>query len=118
VVDLGENGAALFSASVTFDENGPFDHMNGPDRVSSHEAVAWARRHAERITVRLGDVLYTAGEVPIAGLPDWAEEVRADPRAMEVSLTAWTATGTTAIAGHDFDVCSMSVNADPPSTTL
>jgi hypothetical protein len=76
--DLGD-GTSLFSAWVDFDENGPFDFVNGPDRVPVEEALAWARRYAERITVRVGDEHFTAGEVAVEGRPTWDDRIAAFP---------------------------------------
>jgi hypothetical protein len=66
-----DGNGALFFAHVEFDEPGPFSHVNGPDDVSAEEAVAWARRHAERVIVRVGDTHYSAGEQPVDGLEPW-----------------------------------------------
>jgi hypothetical protein len=68
VTDLGDG---RFSAFVDFDEPGPFSLMPGPEFVEAPEAVAWARRHAARVIIRVGDVLYSAGEELVPGLGEW-----------------------------------------------
>lgn len=39
--------------------------------MSADEAVAWARRHATSVLVRIGTQLYTAGDESIPGLASW-----------------------------------------------
>jgi hypothetical protein len=69
VTDLGDG--KHFSASVDYDEPGPFSFMHGPEFVEAREAVAWARRHAPRVVIRVRDVLYSAGEESVPGLSEW-----------------------------------------------
>ena len=68
MTDLGDG---RFSAFVDYDEPGPFSLMPGPEFVEAREAVAWARRHASRVVIRVEDVLYSAGEESVPGLPEW-----------------------------------------------
>jgi hypothetical protein len=51
----------------------------GPDGVPAGEAIAWAREHATRVLVRLGDsdALYSAGEQELEGEDD--DEIRTWP---------------------------------------
>ena len=68
MTDLGDG---RFSAFVDYDDPGPFSLMPGPEFVEAREAVAWARRHAPRVVIRVEDVLYSAGEASVPGLPEW-----------------------------------------------
>ncbi len=43
------------SAYVVIDPSRPFGALQGPDDVHLTEAIAWARRHADAIQVRVGD---------------------------------------------------------------
>ena len=76
VGDMGDG--RHFSASVDYDEPGPFSFMLGPDFVEAREALAWARPHARRVTIRVGEVFYTAGDEPVQNLPEW-EDVGPEP---------------------------------------
>lgn len=69
VTDLGDG--KLFSAAIDYEEPGPFSFMHGPEFVEAHEAVAWARRHARRVVIRVGGVSYSAGEESVPGLREW-----------------------------------------------
>ena len=50
---------------------GPFSALQGPDQVTLEEALGWARAQAERVSVRVGNVHYSAGREPIRSLPAW-----------------------------------------------
>jgi hypothetical protein len=65
-----------FSAHVEYAESdGPFSFMNGPEFVDAGEAVAWARRHARRVVVRVGTAFFSAGEEPYRDTPAWRGRV-------------------------------------------
>ena len=68
---VGDRGDGRFSADVDCDEDGPFSHVNGPTDVGPEEAIAWARRRAKRVIVRVGADFYTAGSEAVRGLPSW-----------------------------------------------
>jgi hypothetical protein len=68
---VGDDYYGRFSAHVEYDEPGPFCFMNGPCETTVGEAVAWARGHARRVYVRLGDRHFSAGDEPIKDLPPW-----------------------------------------------
>jgi hypothetical protein len=60
-----------FSAFVDFGESWPFAMLPGPDGVTIEEALGWARAHADKVSVRVGDTHYSAGREPIRSLPAW-----------------------------------------------
>jgi hypothetical protein len=66
-----EGDGATFFAHAELDEPGPFSFVNGPDEVPAEEAIGWARQHARRVIVRIGDAHYSAGEEPVEGLERW-----------------------------------------------
>jgi len=68
---VGDGGDGRFSAHVECEEDGPFSHVVGPTGVGPEEAIAWARRRAERVTVRVGVDFYTAGSEAVRNLPSW-----------------------------------------------
>jgi hypothetical protein len=68
---VGDDGDGRFSADVECDEDCLFSHVDGPTGVGPEEAIAWARRHAERVTVRVGVDFYTAGSEAVRDLPSW-----------------------------------------------
>jgi hypothetical protein len=76
---VGDGRPGRFSAHVEYDEPGPFPFMNGPQDATADEAVAWARRRARRVYVRLGDKHFSAGEEPIKGLPLWRAPAESQP---------------------------------------
>lgn len=67
---------ARFSVHVEADEL-PNGFLQGPDRASEAEAVAWAREQAAKVVVRTCEtwenVHYSAGEVPHRDLSPWPE---------------------------------------------
>jgi hypothetical protein len=72
--DLVESGrlTGLFQVGWQDDEAG--EHERGLEGVSAEEAIAWGRKRAARVFVRLGEEdQYSAGERPIPGLPLWPE---------------------------------------------
>jgi hypothetical protein len=71
VAYVGDDRDGRFSAHVECDEDGPFSHVDGPTGVGPEEAIAWARRRAERVMVRVGLDFYTAGSEPVRDLPSW-----------------------------------------------
>jgi hypothetical protein len=68
---VGDDGDRRFSAAVDCDEDGPFSFVLGPTGVGPEEAITWARRRAERVTVRVGSDFYTAGLEAVRDLPSW-----------------------------------------------
>jgi hypothetical protein len=68
---VGDDREGRFSAHVDCDEDGPFDFVLGPTGVGPEEAIAWARRRAGRVTVRVGGDFYTAGSEAVRDLPTW-----------------------------------------------
>ena len=87
-----------FSAHVEYAESdGPFSFINGPEFVDAGEAVAWARRHARRVVVRVGTAFFSAGEEPYRDAPAWPgrvsgqsnEGVRPVRRWQVEASTAW-----------------------------
>ena len=69
VADL-ENGRG-FSAYVDYGGEGPFVALPGPDGVPLEEALGWARANSERVSVRLGNIHFSAGRQAIESLPAW-----------------------------------------------
>ena len=76
--------SGLFAAHWESDE--PREWGPGPKGVPAPEAIEWARRHATRVSVLLGDgeTIYSAGEDDFFDddLPRWPEEgmvIRARP---------------------------------------
>ena len=80
VADLGDGTG--FTAHVEYREPGPFSFLSGPNRVDEADAVAWARRHAARVVVRIGEDFFSAGELPKSDLPQWPHQAR-QPTATE-----------------------------------
>lgn len=70
IADDGEGGAWAY---VEQDVSGPFTTLNGPAGVSVEEAIAWARRHADRIFVRIGGKTFSAGVQRAPDLPSWPD---------------------------------------------
>jgi hypothetical protein len=94
---VGDDGDGRFSAYVDCDEDGPFSHVNGPTGVGPEEAITWARRRAERVTVRVGGDFYTAGSEAVRDLPSWQghgddRELPSEPAA---DLSDWHVEGRT-----------------------
>jgi hypothetical protein len=94
---VGDGGDGRFSAHVECDEDGPFSHVGGPTDVGPEEAIAWARRRAERVTVRVGVDFYTAGSEAVRDLPSWPghgddRELLSEPAA---DLSDWHVEGRT-----------------------
>ena len=71
---VGDDGDGQFSADVECDEGGPFSFVIGPRGVGPDEAIAWARRRAERVTVRVGEDFYSAGSEAVRDLPSWPRQ--------------------------------------------
>jgi hypothetical protein len=98
---------------VEYDEPGPFSFVDGPESVSAQEAIDWARRHAQRVSVRVGEVTYSAGIEPLPGLPEWADGPSTpvqEPDDAEPAL--WQAEGRTAWSRPDLaDVASRLADA-------
>jgi hypothetical protein len=51
------------------------DHFDGPEGVSADEAIAWGRRHADVVLIRLGDsdVNHSAGARRLDDCPVWPD---------------------------------------------
>ena len=64
---------ARFSAHF---EGGDGSHRDGPHLVSVEEAIAWGRRQAEIVQIRVADRYYQAGARPH---PECADEPRWPP---------------------------------------
>jgi hypothetical protein len=96
VAYVGDDGDGRFSAHVECDEDGPFSHVDGPTGVGPEEAIAWARRHAQRVTVRVGVDFYTAGSDPVRDLSSWpgARDDRESPFE-PADLSDWQVEGRT-----------------------
>jgi hypothetical protein len=94
---VGDGGDGRFSAHVEYDEDSPFSYVEGPTGVGPEEAIAWGRRHAERVTVRVGVDFYSAGAEPVRNLPGWSghgddRELSSEPAA---DLSGWEVEGRT-----------------------
>jgi hypothetical protein len=80
VAHVGQSRDGLYSASVDYDADTPFDNVIGPVDVSVDEAVAWARARAQVVIVRADEAFYSAGEVAKGDLPAWRAERAPVPR--------------------------------------
>jgi hypothetical protein len=94
---VGDDGDGRFIAHVDCDEDGPFSFVLGPTGVGPEEAITWARRRAERVTVRVGADFYTAGSEAVRDLPSWPghgddRELPSEPAA---DLSDWQVEGRT-----------------------
>ena len=56
------------------------EDVEGPESAPLEEALAWAEARAEKVLLTVGDTAYSAGRVPIAGLPEWPKGRRVTPR--------------------------------------
>jgi hypothetical protein len=92
---VGDGGDGRFSAYVDCDEDGPFSFVHGPTGVGPDEAIASARRRAERVTVRLGVDFYTAGSEAVRDLPSWLghDDDRKLPSDPAADLSDWQVRG-------------------------
>jgi hypothetical protein len=78
--DADEPGRLSGRFRVHWESEDGDEHGEGPGYVSAEEAIAWARRHAPRVLVRIdADTHFSAGELALddddgTPLPTWPEE--------------------------------------------
>jgi anti-sigma B factor antagonist len=82
---VADAGGGRVVAMALYDEPTPFSFTNGPETRTVEEAVAWARRRADRVVVRLGGERFSAGVDPVPDLAPfvpsggWSERPDATP---------------------------------------
>jgi len=78
--DAEEPGRLSGRFGVHWESEDGKEHGEGPEYASAEEAIAWARRHAARVLVRIdADTHFSAGELPLddddgTPLPAWPEQ--------------------------------------------
>lgn len=72
--DLDEDAlrwSARFDCRVEVERDAEIEEDEGPASAVLEDALAWADGVADRIQLMVGGTDYTAGRVPLAGLPVW-----------------------------------------------
>jgi hypothetical protein len=119
VADLGDR--TRFTAHVEYKEPGPFSILSGPHGVDVADAVAWARQHAGRVVVRLGEEFFSAGDVPRADFPEWPHPAsKSPPSDIGQDQVAWRVEARTGWFRGDAEPIARrlaeAVRADPATT--
>lgn len=66
---------AVFTAHIEYDVGGTWEFEDGPERVALDEALTWSRERAAKVAVQWyspdGEIVSSAGEIPLEGAPAW-----------------------------------------------
>ena len=73
---------ATFDCHVESAIDGEVEEDEGPTAATLEDALAWADSVADKIQMTVGDTDYTAGRVPLAGLPLWERSRTLGPRSL------------------------------------